>query len=62
MEAGMNIKPSLILREIVVGMLRAMTMAYAEETKTDSFDESWDGFHEKVEGFIDWLENESPLS
>jgi hypothetical protein len=58
----MSIKPSLILREIAVGMLRAMTMSYAEETKTDSSDKSWDYFHKKVEEFIYWLENESFVS
>jgi hypothetical protein len=53
---------SMVLREIVVGMLRAMTMALAEETMGQQDDSSWETLNNKVEGFINWLEQESPLS
>ena len=58
----MSVKISIVMREIVVGMLRAMTMAVAEETQHDSNDKTWETLHVKVEGFINWLEQESPLS
>jgi hypothetical protein len=58
----MTIRLSMVLRELVVGMLRAMTMSFAEETMGDKEDEPWETLNNKVEGFINWLEKESPLS
>ena len=58
----MSVKISIVMREVVVGMLRAMTMAVSEETQGDRDDTSWETLNNKVEGFINWLEQESPLS
>jgi len=58
----MSYKFSLVLREIVIGMLRSMVMAFAEENQHDREQEAYDHLETGVENFIEWLVNESPLS
>ena len=61
----MDYKFSLVLRELVIGMVNAMFMAYAEETKTvrdEAIEAEHDAFDAKLNEFIEYLRCESPLS